>query len=183
MKYSHTINIVLLIIVLIISIITINLNSNLESAKLEKTELDNKYEEIQNLKEELLEKINLLKLKEDEIRFLENQLLLKDNQKEVNYMYGTSTAYHPPSRGINSDHDPTVTSIGLEAKEGIIAVNPNMIPYGSEVMIIHENIVIRGIAGDTGGAMMRNPSQVDILMDDLGRAIEWGRRKVHILWW
>ena len=113
---------------------------------------------------------------------LDNELLAS-NQKDVNYMYGTATAYHPPTGGINSDSDPTVTATGKPAKEGIIAVNPDVIPYGSQVMIIHEDTVIRGVAEDTGGAMKRNPTQVDILMGSLQECIDWGRRDVHIIWW
>ena len=113
---------------------------------------------------------------------LDNELLAS-NQKDVNYMYGTATAYHPPTGGINSDSDPTVTATGKPAKEGIIAVNPDVIPYGSQVMIIHEDTVIRGVAEDTGGAMKRNPHQVDILMESQEKAMEWGRKDAHIIYW
>ena len=108
-------------------------------------------------------------------------LLVSDT--EVSYMYGLATAYHPPSGGINSDSDPTVTSQMKPAKEGVIAVNPEVIPYGSEVMIIHEETVIRGRALDTGGFAENNPHQVDILMECLEEANEWGRKNVHIIWW
>lgn len=103
--------------------------------------------------------------------------------KDVNYMYGIATAYTPSAGGINSDSDPTRTSTMKPAKNGIIAVNPEVIPYGSEVMIISGNTVVRGVAEDTGGAMRQNPKQVDILMEDLTKAKEWGRREVHIIWW
>jgi len=98
-------------------------------------------------------------------------------------MYGTATAYTPSAGGINSDSNPMVTSTMKPAKEGVIAVNPEVIPYGSEIMIISGKIVIRGKAQDTGGAMRKNPNQVDILMEDRGRALEWGRKSVHIIWW
>lgn len=103
--------------------------------------------------------------------------------KEVNYMYGIATAYTPSMGGTNSDSDPTMTSTMKTAKEGVIAVNPDIIPYGSEVMIISGNTVIRGKAEDTGGAMKRNPEQVDILMEDHEEAIEWGRQEVIIIFW
>ena len=109
------------------------------------------------------------------------ELLIRHN--EVHYMYGTATAYTPSAGGINSDSNPMVTSTMKPAKEGVIAVNPEVIPYGSEVMIISGKIVIRGKAQDTGGAMRKNPNQVDILMEDRGRALEWGRKSVHIIWW
>jgi 3D (Asp-Asp-Asp) domain-containing protein len=109
------------------------------------------------------------------------ELLIRHN--EVQYMYGTATAYTPSAGGINSDSNPMVTSTMKPAKEGIIAVNPDVIPYGSEIMIISGKMVIRGKAQDTGGAMRKNPNQVDILMEDRGRALEWGRKSVHIIWW
>jgi len=109
------------------------------------------------------------------------ELLIRHN--EVHYMYGTATAYTPSAGGINSDSNPKVTSTMKPAKEGIIAVNPDVIPYGSEIMIISGKMVIRGKAQDTGGAMRKNPNQVDILMEDRGRALEWGRKSVHIIWW
>ena len=109
------------------------------------------------------------------------ELLIRHN--EVHYMHGTATAYTPSARGINSDSNPKVTSTMKTAKEGVIAVNPEVIPYGSEIMIISGKIVIRGKAQDTGGAMRKNPNQVDILMEDRGRALEWGRKSVHIIWW
>ena len=109
------------------------------------------------------------------------ELLIRHN--EVHYMYGTATAYTPSAGGINSDSNPMVTSTMKPAKEGVIAVNPEVIPYGSEVMIISGKIVIRGKALDTGGAMKQNPNQVDILMEDIKEALNWGRRDVHIIWW
>lgn len=123
---------------------------------------------------------------EDIINNLNNELsneILKNKQKEVNYMYGIATAYHPWSGGINSDGHPDITSTGEQSREGIIAVHPDVIPYGSEVMIISGKTVVRGVANDTGGFRFKNPHQVDILMECPDRAKEWGRREVHIIWW
>lgn len=120
----------------------------------------------------------LKKLREDQVN-----IYINNNKKKVNYMWGTATAYTPSEKGINSDSDPTRTSTMTPAKNGVIAVNPRVIPYGSEVMIIHNNTVIRGRAEDTGGAMRKNPKQVDILMEDLNDAVNWGRKEVHIIWW
>ncbi|MFW6047653.1 MAG: 3D domain-containing protein [Candidatus Woesearchaeota archaeon] len=120
----------------------------------------------------------------EEIRIGNNVIVNETvDGKNVNYMYGIATAYTPNMKGINSDSNPSVTSIGMEAKNGIIAVNPKVIPYGSQVMIIHDKTVIRGIAGDTGGAMRQNPAQVDILMENHKNALKWGKKDVHIIWW
>ena len=104
-------------------------------------------------------------------------------EKKVNYMYGEATAYHPWSGGINTDGNPDVTSTGRKSEEGIIAVDFNTIPYGSEVMIISGKTVVRGVADDTGGFRFSNSKQVDILMECPERAKEWGRREAHIIWW
>ena len=121
--------------------------------------------------------------KEINITEVVNDIKINTDSKEVNYMYGIATAYTPTAGGINSDDNPQVTSTMKPAKEGVIAVNPQVIPYGSEVMIIVDGTVIRGQALDTGGAMRQNPKQVDILMEDIKEAKKWGRKEAHIIYW
>lgn len=73
-----------------------------------------------------------------------------------------------------------ITSTGTRATEGrTIAVDPRVIPYGSKVYI--EGVGIR-IAEDTGGAIKNN--RIDVYMDDLREAINFGVKKnirVYIL--
>lgn len=126
---------------------------------------------------------NKVKEEESKVDILFDSLRTKAKQKEVNYMYGIATAYHPPSGGINADSNPEVTSTGRRAEVGIIAVNPKIIPYGSQILILDGKTVIRGIAADTGSAMRKNPKQVDILMETREEAINWGKRESHVLWW
>ena len=135
--------------------------------------------------EEMSKRITSLENEVDSYKHLlaTSQLTELRQNKTVNYFYGIATAYHPPSGGINADSNPEVTSTGRKAEVGIIAVNPKMIPYGSQVMIIAGKTVIRGVAGDTGGAMRKNPKQVDILMETRKQAINFGRKKVHVIWW
>ena len=129
---------------------------------------------------------NVKQFKENTTNNYNNQVdveIVNQEEKDVNYMYGIATAYTPSAGGINSDSNPEITATGKAAKNGVIAVNPNIIPYGSEIMIIHNNTVIRGQAQDTGGAMRQNPNQVDILMENHQKALRWGRKDVHIIWW
>lgn len=141
--------------------------------------IDSNLQRYNNQIEKSLDELDVKKVeKKTDVNIYVNQ-----NEKDVNYMYGIATAYTPSYGGINSDTDPTVTSTMKPAKNGVIAVNPNVIPYGSEVMIIHNGTVIRGQAQDTGGAMRQNKNQVDILIEDYERALEWGRKEVHIIWW
>lgn len=97
----------------------------------------------------------------------------------------TLTAYCSCSKccgkyGVNRPTDETgepivYTSIGEIAKAGTtIAVDPSVIPYGSEVKI-DDHVYI---AQDTGGSM--NGSRIDIYFDDHQEALEFGRQKAEV---
>lgn len=88
----------------------------------------------------------------------------------------TLTAYTAgfESTGKKASH-PTygITYSGIKAKEGrTIAVDPNVIPLGSTVFI--EGIGIRK-AEDIGSAI--RGSRIDVFMNDLGQAQEFGVKK------
>lgn len=68
-----------------------------------------------------------------------------------------------------------ITSIGLTAKHGIIAVDPRVIPYGTRVYIPGYGFAV---AGDTGGAIIGN--RIDLFMDSYHDAISFGRRNVEM---
>lgn len=68
-----------------------------------------------------------------------------------------------------------MTSIGIVPYEGIVAVDPDVIPYYTRMYIPGYGFAM---AGDTGGAIIGN--RVDLYMTDYGRAILWGRRDVEI---
>ena len=69
-----------------------------------------------------------------------------------------------------------ITATGTKATAGrTIAVDPDLIPYGSKV-IINGNTYI---AEDCGGAIQSN--RVDIFFDSHSEALEWGVRKVEAL--
>lgn len=88
----------------------------------------------------------------------------------------TLTAYTagPESTGKTPSHPAYgITSSGTKAKEGrTIAVDPKVIPIGSVVYI--EGIGIR-TAEDTGSAIKGN--RIDIFMNDVDRAIQFGVKK------
>lgn len=88
----------------------------------------------------------------------------------------TLTAYTAgvESTGKKASHpEYGITYSGLKAKEGrTIAVDPNVIPLGSTVFI--EGIGIRK-AEDIGSAI--RGSRIDVFMNDLGQAREFGVKK------
>lgn len=70
------------------------------------------------------------------------------------------------------------TATGVNPREGIIAVDPRVIPLGSQVYVEGYGYAI---AADTGGLIKGNI--IDVFFPNLQRCINWGRRpaKVYIL--
>lgn len=70
------------------------------------------------------------------------------------------------------------TSIGLKADwtQNIVAVDPKLIPYNSQLYIHGKGWYI---AGDTGSAI--KGKRLDILMADTDTALEWGRQRRKVL--
>ena len=68
-----------------------------------------------------------------------------------------------------------LTSIGIVPYHGIIAVDPDVIPYGTKVYIPGYGFAM---AGDCGGAIVGN--RIDLFMTSYSDAIEWGRQYVNM---
>ena len=90
-----------------------------------------------------------------------------------------ATAYAPldPAavEGMCYSGDPAITATGTQAREGIIAVDPAVIPLGSRVWV--EGIGWT-VAEDTGGAIRGH--RVDVFMGSRQDALRWGRRTVLV---
>lgn len=67
------------------------------------------------------------------------------------------------------------TASGLPAQYGVVAVDPRIIPLGTQLYIEGYGTAI---AADTGGAIIGN--RIDLCMDSLARAIDWGRQPVRV---
>lgn len=67
------------------------------------------------------------------------------------------------------------TSIGIMPYEGIVAVDPRVIPYYTKMYIPGYGIAM---AGDTGGDIVGR--RIDVFLNDYHRAIQWGRRNVEV---
>jgi 3D (Asp-Asp-Asp) domain-containing protein len=70
------------------------------------------------------------------------------------------------------------TATGIPAHYGVVAVDPRVIPLGTQLYVERYGAAI---AADTGGSIIGN--RIDLCMDSYQRAINWGRRpvKVYIL--
>ena len=91
----------------------------------------------------------------------------------VDYLEGMATAY---------TNDPQ-TSTGRKPQQGIVAVDPNEIPYGSELYIVSKDgqyVYGYAIAGDTGGFIYSTNNIADLYMDTYDMCCEWGRRDIAI---
>ncbi|SCH66765.1 MULTISPECIES: 3D domain-containing protein [unclassified Romboutsia] len=70
----------------------------------------------------------------------------------------------------------TITSTGTTPKWGTIAVDPNVIPYGTKVYIPEFDMIF--IAEDTGSAIKGN--RIDIFMYTEDNCNQWGVRNIEI---
>ena len=73
-------------------------------------------------------------------------------------------------------------STGKAVDQGYVAVNPDIIPYGSKLWIVADDGEVYGyaIAADTGGSVGRNDILVDLFMWSYDECIQWGAKNVTI---
>lgn len=74
------------------------------------------------------------------------------------------------------------TATGKAVKPGLVAVNPEQIPYGTEMWIVSNDGVVYGyaIAADTGGFAKKGKFVVDLYMNSKSQCYQWGSRGVTI---
>ena len=89
------------------------------------------------------------------------------------------TAYCPCSKCCGKYAD-GVTSAGKDANTRGCAVDPKMIPYGSDVVIGEK----AWRADDTGGAMRQSGRKgvyhIDLRMATHAEALQWGRKRIKV---
>lgn len=74
-------------------------------------------------------------------------------------------------------------STGVAPQPGYIAVNPNIIPYGTKMYIkTADGGIIYGyaVAADTGGFVAKHPNGVDLFMTTKSACVSFGVRNVEI---
>ena len=77
-----------------------------------------------------------------------------------------------------------ITASGMQARRGVVAVDPRIIPLGTKLYIESADgsfVYGNAVAGDTGGAIKGN--KIDLFMDTRSECLQFGRRtvKVYIL--
>ena len=86
---------------------------------------------------------------------------------------GSSTAYYGGG----------TTASGRPAKVGHVAVDPNVIPYGTPLYIVATDGTVYGyaIAADTGGFVHNSTNTVvDVYLDTYDECVQWGRKNVNV---
>ena len=107
-----------------------------------------------------------------------NPIELDANGRPVNYkklITGKATAYSPRDGGF--------TATGKRAQVGYVAVDPDIIPYGTELYIItSDGSIVYGyaVAEDTGGFTKSGKIAVDLFFNTYEECIEFGVRNVEI---
>ncbi len=107
-----------------------------------------------------------------------NGTIIDHYGKTISYkskIVGSCTAY---------TSDPgAITSTGKVAKYGYVAVNPNVIPYGTKMYIASPDgryVYGYAIAADTGGALMSGRVLVDLYYDNVQQCYNFGRRNMNV---
>ncbi len=109
----------------------------------------------------------------------ETENILTDvNGNQVHYtnvLTGSGTAYYAPAGAL--------TATGRLARYGVVAVDSDIIPYGSILYIVsNDGEVVYGyaVAGDTGGALWAGTAIVDLYYNTYDECCQFGRRDVTI---
>jgi len=104
--------------------------------------------------------------------FLIKQIETVEQEVEKEWYYFIATAYsaNDGAQGTNS-----TTASGTEVREGVIAVDPDVIPLGTEIEIKDMGVFI---AEDTGGKIKGN--RIDIFFESKEEAKEFGRQGIWL---
>lgn len=84
-----------------------------------------------------------------------------------------STAYTPDAGRSNPSFR---TATGRPARQGMVAVDPRVIPMNS---LLYVEGYGWAVAADTGGAI--RGQKIDVCLESRSDALQWGRRKVRII--
>lgn len=142
------------------------------------------YHEQRKLTEEVIQRNTVLASRSSILTRQVDSMSETLNQHKYNVAQFELSAYSPfdDVNGLNSSGDPNVTSIGMKPGPNVFAVDPKVIPYKSNIIIIYDDGTMqRGVAGDTGGAIKGN--RIDVFKKTYKEAIEFGRKKAIVVWY
>lgn len=123
------------------------------------------------------EKVNRFETNVGSISVNETTHTLTDTAgREVSYSHvlsGPATAYYAPAGA--------GTATGRLARYGVVAVDPNEIPYGSILYIVADGYVYGyAVAGDTGGFIYYTDVLVDLFFPTYDECCNFGLRNVSV---
>lgn len=101
-------------------------------------------------------------------------------------MYGNTVSYSRVITGSGTAYTAPAgagTATGVAAYHGGVAVNPNVIPYGSKLYVVStDGSFVYGYATavDTGGALMSGTAVVDCFYNTYNECVNFGRRDVNV---
>lgn len=74
------------------------------------------------------------------------------------------------------------TASGRRAVPGIVAVDPKVIPYGTQMYIVANDGTVYGyaVAGDTGYSVQNGVIDLDLFMNTVNDCYRWGRKTVTV---
>ena len=173
-----------IIIIVVIAILVAGFTEGLKSIEEKDKEIQEHKERIENLTIELKENKNREKETKQEVEYLNknNKKLLENIEelefqikelKDIKIIDMEATAYSDDviSQGIWVGQ----TASGMKPKEGIVAVDPSVIPLGTELYVEGYG---DALAGDTGGAIKGN--RIDLFMNSRGQALAYGRKNIKV---
>ena len=149
--------------------------------------LEKKLEKLRLQQEELAEEVKQQRvlLEQTKKRQEEEQLLLQELQRWLDTWQVVeleATAYAPydadQKGSLCHDGNPNVTATGTRPGPGTAAVDPSEIPYGTRFWVAGYGWVE---AEDTGAAMRRGESDLDLFFQTRQEALEWGRRNAAVV--
>lgn len=161
-----------------------SLNEELDKISKEKKEVESKLKNLSAKKEEEKKAVATTKVasvsssKPNVVKTSSEPAEKKSSSQYSDWkkMNVESTGYSLYGDSMGSDGTPETATGTYPTVGRTIAVDPSVIPYGTEVYIPAFNGVF--IAEDTGG--MINGNKIDIYMSHGDKAREWGRKNIEV---
>ena len=104
------------------------------------------------------------------------------DELEMDRFRSTAYAPHDNRSGMCSDGDPTRTALGTYPSRGTYAVNPRVIPYRSDMLVIGDGWFEHGQALDTVEAILATDDLIDRYVDTYEEAREFGCQDVLVIY-